>query len=46
MNSEKVVKRSIRWHRKKIQRQGVRILRNEAYFSVGRKPAPTEAGER
>jgi hypothetical protein len=36
VNSEKAVERSIRWHRKKIQRQGARILRNAAYFSVGR----------
>ena len=52
MNSEKAVERSIRWHRKipyrarEIQRQGARILRNEAYFSVGRMPAPAKVGER
>jgi hypothetical protein len=36
MNLEKAILRSIRWLRKKIHRQGARILRNEAYFSVGR----------
>ena len=32
--------------RKKLQRQGARSLRSEAYLFVGRnKPAPAEAGE-
>jgi hypothetical protein len=31
--------------RKKLQRQGTPILRNEAYFGVRCKPAPAKAGE-
>ena len=33
-------------HSKKFQMQGTRILRNEAYIEVRRKPAPAKAGER
>src|SRR5512133_86400 len=31
--------------RNKLQRQGAQVLRNEAYFFVGREPAPAKAGE-